>query len=121
MNAEITKRFETLLSDEKARILQGSSRMLVRDAMTFSQEDLPDEADLAAAQINQNLALRLREREQGMLQRIELALQRIRTGEFGLCMECEGDIGVKRLEVRPFSTLCIHCAEQQERKEKIYA
>ena len=48
-------------------------------------------------------------------QRIDSALQRIEKGEFGLCIRCEEEIHLKRLEVDPTTLLCIDCAKKQER------
>lgn len=46
------------------------------------------------------------------LQRIDASLQRIAKGTFGLCLRCEEDIHVKRLEFDPTAPLCIDCANQ---------
>ncbi len=50
------------------------------------------------------------------LSRIELCLQRIETGTFGVCLECDADIPVKRLRVRPDATLCLDCQEIFEKE-----
>ena len=44
------------------------------------------------------------------LQRIEAALGRIRTGEYGHCLKCGEDIAPKRLKVDPGALTCITCA-----------
>lgn len=49
------------------------------------------------------------------LRRIEAALYRCETGEYGLCVECEEPIAVKRLEADPATPLCIQCAQARER------
>jgi DnaK suppressor protein len=51
--------------------------------------------------------------------KIREALNRIETGEFGICECCEEPIGEARLRARPVTTLCIDCKTEQERKEKI--
>ena len=40
------------------------------------------------------------------------------TDEYGMCVECEEPISVKRLEARPETELCIRCKEDQERQER---
>jgi DnaK suppressor protein len=50
------------------------------------------------------------------LRRIERSLDKIRSGEIGLCEECEEPIGFKRLKAIPGVCLCIMCAEEAERK-----
>jgi DnaK suppressor protein len=48
------------------------------------------------------------------LRKIELALKRISTGDFGICAICEGPIGLKRLQALPWANNCIECQEQSE-------
>lgn len=50
------------------------------------------------------------------LNRIESALHRIESGTFGICEECEEDIPLKRLKVRPDAALCLNCQETSERE-----
>ena len=56
-----------------------------------------------------------RERQGRLLQEIELALDRIKAGEYGYCEITGEDIGLKRLEARPVATRCIEAQEQFER------
>jgi|GEM_PF-98007 len=46
--------------------------------------------------------------------RINAALERIRNGDYGMCIECGEKINPRRLEADPAATLCIHCAEARE-------
>jgi len=62
---------------------------------------------LTQESVNQNAA-----RELG---RIELALQRIDAGNFGICESCDEKIPHARLRVRPDATLCVSCQESAER------
>ncbi len=45
------------------------------------------------------------------LQQVTEALQRIETNRYGICVRCEGEIALKRLEALPFVTTCINCSE----------
>ena len=45
------------------------------------------------------------------LMRLENALRRIDTEEFGVCTECDEPIPIKRLMLLPESTRCVRCAE----------
>ncbi len=120
MNAKQVAKFKQTLLEEKQRILNNSKKTLSNE-LNISQDDLPDEADLAATEINQNLVFKLRERERQLLSKIDIALQKMDDGSFGTCESCEEPIEPKRLEARPVSTLCLACKEQEEHKEKIYA
>lgn len=44
------------------------------------------------------------------LTRLTNALQRIDKPMFGICIECEEDIGIGRMSVRPESVRCVECA-----------
>lgn len=120
MDAKTLNRYRKTLLEEKQRILN-NSKNAVKHELAVSQDDLPDETDLAANEINQNLIFKLRDRERQLLTKIDEALARMDEGVFGTCEDCEEPIEPKRLEARPVSTLCIACKERQEHREKIYA
>ena len=44
------------------------------------------------------------------LTRLKNALQRVDKPMFGICIECEEDIGIGRMSVRPESVRCVECA-----------
>ncbi len=49
-------------------------------------------------------------RRRGERRRIERALERLASGEYGYCVECGEEIGLKRLEFDPAIQTCIGCA-----------
>jgi len=51
---------------------------------------------------------------QTQLRKVGLALQRISTGDFGICAACGGAIGLKRLQAVPWTNNCIDCQKQSE-------
>jgi DnaK suppressor protein len=120
MEAKTLAKYRKLLLEEKQRIINNSKNAL-KNELALSPDDLPDETDLAASEVNQNLVFKLRDRERQLLAKIDEAMERIEDGSFGTCMDCEEPIEIRRLEARPVSTLCIACKERQEHKEKIYA
>jgi DnaK suppressor protein len=42
---------------------------------------------------------------------VRATLRRIDAGAFGICLDCEEDIGMKRLVAVPWTTSCIVCQE----------
>ena len=120
MDAKILAKYRKLLLDEKQRIMNNSKNALKHE-LALSPDDLPDETDLAASEVSQNLVFKLRDRERQLLSKIDEAMSRIEEGTFGSCDDCEEPIEVRRLEARPMSTLCVACKEKQEHREKIYA
>lgn len=111
--------------EEFRKILQSQLDELVRDAgktmsdMTSEKTNLPDITDLATAESDRNFELRIRDRERKLIKKINEALERLDSGEFGTCEVCEEDISEARLRARPVTTLCIECKTEQERQEKI--
>jgi len=79
----------------------------------------PDLTDRASAEIDHGLELRTRDRYRKLINKIEQALARIETGEYGYCEETGDPIGVKRLLARPNATLSIEAQERHERDEKV--
>ena len=50
----------------------------------------------------------------GMVAEIDHALERIANGTYGKCERCGKPIPLKRLEARPFSTLCVEDKAKEE-------
>ena len=63
-----------------------------------------------------NLARRAR--LQARLRSIEEAIERAKSGDYGICEQCNGRIRVERLKVLPFTRLCIECARQKGQKHQ---
>jgi len=82
------------------------------------QEPFPDISDQASAESDQNFSMRIREREQKLLKKIDEALDRMKNNTYGICERCGGDIPYKRLKARPVTTLCIECKTLQEQEER---
>lgn len=112
--------FLKLLKEQRQLLLENAAKTL-REEMVLDADDRPDEMDLATAEYNQGLAIRLRDRERSLLSKIDKALKKIDDSVFGVCENCEENISIKRLKARPVTTLCINCKEAQERRERMYA
>jgi DnaK suppressor protein len=52
------------------------------------------------------------------LRRIDAALARCESGDYGLCMECGEEIAHRRLMFDPTTTRCVSCAQARERGER---
>jgi DnaK suppressor protein len=117
VNKRELEKFRKLLESERQVIVRKAKKTLDEEAI-FDTDDLPDDMDKASTEYQQSLTFRLRDREKFLLSKIEKALVRIESGEFGVCEFCGDDISIKRLEARPVTTLCVKCKEEQEKKEK---
>lgn len=114
------KKIKEILETRREEILSQAASVK-EPVYSFKEEDLLDEVDLASTESDQNMSIRLRDRERTLLRKIDKALQKIETNEYGLCEECGEEIGFRRLEARPVTDLCIRCKEEQERVERSFA
>ena len=73
-----------------------------------------DVADAAFDSTGEELSSQLAELEAKELNQIERAIKRLKQGVYGSCEGCNGKIPVSRLNVLPYSTLCIKCQRQAE-------
>lgn len=60
----------------------------------------------------QQMALETARRRQQQLLKIEGALRRIASGEYGECFVCGEEIDARRLSVDPASTRCVACVDK---------
>ena len=60
------------------------------------------------------LATRNLERESELSRYVRAALDRIDEGTYGACLNCDEDIGMKRLHAVPWASLCIGCQEEAD-------
>jgi len=77
-----------------------------------------DDVDIAAAIEDQDLAVTQREKFMNELKEIELALERIETGTYGMCEETEEPIEKERLLALPWTRLSLEGALIREREAK---
>ena len=78
----------------------------------------PDLTDRASLETETATELNTRDRTRKLIDKIEQALHRIDTSEYGYCEETGEEIGIKRLEARPVATLCIEAQERHESYER---
>jgi DnaK suppressor protein len=78
--------------------------------------DLNDEADYASVAVETDIDAAIMEQQRKELNEIELALDKIREGSYGICEMCEDDISIERLRVKNFARFCITCREITEKE-----
>lgn len=108
--------FKNLFEGMRAKILRNNDRLV--DAIKDDAQALPDENDRASKESEFTVELRERERERRLLAKVDSALKRVQSKNFGFCSECGDAIGLRRLLARPVATLCIECKNLQEAYEK---
>jgi len=81
---------------------------------------VPDPADRATIEEEHALELRTRDRERKLLKKVQQALGRIESGDYGFCEETGDPIGIPRLLARPTATLSLEAQQRREMKQKLY-
>jgi DnaK suppressor protein len=71
-------------------------------------------AELGSDNFEQEFTLSLLANEEGRLDMIETALQRIEDGAYGQCEECGGAIPKTRLNAIPYTPVCVKCAASRD-------
>ena len=112
MNEADLNRYKAILMTTRQAIV-GKSRE--REAIWVSQSnELMETVQLSA---EREFAIRALESEKKCLTQVDGALQRIESGEFGTCMDCEEPISPKRLAAVPWATYCLRCQELEDRRQ----
>jgi len=111
--------FEKQLCDWRDELEESQSETM--HAMHEAEQTaFPDPTDQASVETDRNFDLRIKGRERRLIRKIEETIARLQDGDFGECDGCGGDIGLKRLQARPVTTLCIDCKTEQEQEERTH-
>lgn len=116
MDREQLELFRAQLLQKKQEILTDAGKTMTE--MTDQTTNVPDPNDRATLESGRSFELRIRDRERKLVTKIDEAIARIEDGSYGVCEDCGEEIGLKRLEARPVTTLCIDCKTLQETREK---
>jgi DnaK suppressor protein len=111
------QKFKKLLLGQRDELVKSAKKTLSGD-IHLDPDDFPDEIDTASSEVNLAFQGRLREREHGLIGKINRALEKIEEGVFGECESCGEDIGTKRMQARPMAQLCFDCKGEQEQLER---
>jgi len=116
--------------DQLARKLREDYQALVREVreelensgnqhrIDLLNREPGDSGDESLANALADFNLTLLDRHIDGMRDIEAALQRIRNGEYGICIDCGDAVTFPRLMAYPTAKRCIVC---QEQREKLYA
>ena len=117
MSAAQLEFFRTKLQTLKDDILKHAS-----ETTEHLRENIlvPDPADRATIEEEHALELRTRDRERKLLKKVEQALARIESGDYGWCEETGEPIGISRLIARPTANLSLEAQERRELRQKLF-
>ena len=117
MNPRQLAYFQRKLLDWREAILAEARETLA----TLQAESLrePDVTDRASSETDWSIELRTRDRQRKLISKIEAALRRIDTGDYGWCEVSGEPISLQRLEARPIATMTLEAQERHERAERV--
>lgn len=100
--------------EERQQVLRKAVSRTEEDGRIADQDTAQDIADRAASSYTKEFLFSQSNNDRQLLAMVETALQRMREGEFGECVNCGNEINPKRLEAVPWTRYCIACQEKLE-------
>ncbi|MBN2720653.1 MAG: TraR/DksA C4-type zinc finger protein [Proteobacteria bacterium] len=85
-------------------------------ARSGDDKEAKDPADMADSSYAADYSLARGETLNSRIREIDEAVERIRDGSYGVCIECGELIPEGRLQVRPVARYCAHCKENLEKR-----
>ena len=109
-------RFRKRLEEEKTRLeglVEEYERELEVARLTESSSDRspePGNAEASSLKLEYAKELSIEQNTLDLMRKVDHALTRVKTGDYGSCENCGAAIPIERLDVLPYSTLCVECA-----------
>lgn len=102
--------YRAMLLEKRRSLLAG----LATKSKLHDEQSRAAEEDQAKTIQDQDIALRLNDLDYMQFRLIEEALDRTRTGNYGLCCGCGKPIAPKRLAALPWARYCLACQEKRD-------
>ena len=111
--------FYQLLTAQKEDLLHSSGSVLnsVRAADKTASDGVGDETDSAMLEQEITMNLRMSQRDNNLLKKINAALARIDDGTYGYSVVSGEEIGLRRMMARPLATMTIEEQEEYEQRK----
>jgi len=103
-------------ADLLARKFELEQKLTEMSKEQFSDGQVQDPGDQALTATMESLRMSLQDAEVEEYRGIGRALERIREGGYGLCVDCSNPISEKRLQSFPGTMRCLACQENFEEK-----
>lgn len=110
-------KFRAVLEEERIRLrelldeheLERENARLAETAAERSPD--PSSAEGGSMAFEYEKELSVDANTEDLLRKAEKALERLNEGSYGVCESCGAAIPVARLEVLPYTTVCVECAQ----------
>ena len=73
-----------------------------------------DWIDQSSQESDLHVRLALKQTDSKLLRAIEEAIHRLDHGTYGICMDCENEIPLVRLDAVPWTRVCVECKEKSK-------
>jgi RNA polymerase-binding protein DksA len=111
--------FDQRLKKRREELLE-----IIREELASTQREdyaelagmVHDAGDESFAELLRGVNLTNRARELEEIQDVEAALERIKNGIFGTCVDCNDSIALDRLNAYPTAKRCINCQSRHENR-----
>src|SRR5580658_4863531 len=105
--SDSTETYRQMLLEKREQVITG----LGVKFDTLAKMGRVAEEDQAQLSHDEFVSLRLNSLDYGQLGLVEEALDRVQSGDFGVCLACEQPIPSKRLQALPWARYCVPCQE----------
>ncbi len=100
--------YQRMLLEKREKVLSG----LGVKFDTLARMGRVAEEDQAQITHDEFVSLQLNSLDYVQLRMVEEALDRVRSGDYGICLACEQPIPAKRLQAVPWARYCVRCQEE---------
>jgi DnaK suppressor protein len=104
---EAPETYRRMLLDRRREVVSGMSGKFD----TLAKMGRVAEDDQAQLSHDEFVSLHLNSLDYAQLRLVEEALDRIDSGDFGICLACEAPIAAKRLRVVSWARYCVKCQD----------
>ncbi|MCK4797151.1 MAG: TraR/DksA family transcriptional regulator [Spirochaetes bacterium] len=110
--------FKKLLLEERENLLKEliASDESAKDLIENDMHNVNDSVDEASSSVTQTMLAIMNKNNRQKIIAIEAALRRIVESSYGICISCGKEITKNRLEAVPWTTKCIKCKTNDEKK-----
>ena len=116
MSSRQLEHFRNILSHWHNELIVDAARTV--DYLKEGGSNFSDPADRASKEEEFSIELRTRDRERKLIKKVEETIDSIDKKEYGYCVSCGIEIGIRRLEARPTANQCVDCKSVEEFKER---
>ena len=118
---EIRQRLESELNHTMGRIRQLGGAVVFEEFLGSVGDNTPlaDEVDVIRLNEDREMSFATRSLLVARVNKLAEALERLREGEYGLCVECGEAIAPARLRALPEVITCVRCQDRLERSRHL--